>query len=441
MKNVQNREKNFQNALQDAVSILKRHLSSGQYDEIVKIDQAIYNTFAKSIEKSEAYEAVFASTDELMASYGDIIAASLPKKTGPAQERICYLLPSLDNDLAHIETLYNLLNEHPRHHDIEIFIAGPVSSGGIPASRMIKKLYSAGKIKIIQFPNTHKGFVDFLSYLITEQFAQLIVFSIPLLLSAIVRALGPEKVTWLTTKFELAAFNELAHRTALFSWKREILNISGKLWQRSLGAFSAGSIPDFNPYWTQDIRLVSVNRPEKIRHRVFLDTIADILLARPRTSFSWTGRTEDSQIAGYFAERNLSERVHFIGWVDFPSVIRNFDLFVDSPNLSGSIAARAAAAGMPTLSWRGANSWIELFERPISDHLACGGHKIKLDDLLFSNRKSYALRALALIDDAAEFMRHSVAQKQVCSECFCDTRGMYHEHMEVVKEFIAESQC
>jgi hypothetical protein len=71
-----------------------------------------------------------------------------------------------------------------------------------------------------------------------------------------------------------------------------------------------------------------------------------------------------SFLENFFSDHNLTSRVSYLGWVNPRDCINKFDFYLDTPQ-SGLIAASAFAAGMPTITFRNSNSFVESFEDDI----------------------------------------------------------------------------
>ncbi len=96
------------------------------------------------------------------------------------------------------------------------------------------------------------------------------------------------------------------------------------------------------------IILGTIGREDKLDSPEFLGTICDILNQHPETIYLYTGRENSPSIQNYFATRNLSERVFFIGWIDTRMYSEVFDIYLDSwPARSGMTAFNALEAGKP----------------------------------------------------------------------------------------------
>lgn len=102
----------------------------------------------------------------------------------------------------------------------------------------------------------------------------------------------------------------------------------------------------------QGFLLGTLARPEKIDSPPFLQAIAQILKANPQARYLWTGRTEHAGIARFFEAAGVSDRCHFVGWVDTRLYAAALDLFLESfPFGTGIVPYQALNAGTPLLSY------------------------------------------------------------------------------------------
>ena len=105
----------------------------------------------------------------------------------------------------------------------------------------------------------------------------------------------------------------------------------------------------------------TVTREEKIKNPLFLDMVARILNAVPQSCFLWTGRTAPHGVVEFFNQRGLAHRHVFVGWINPDDLLCSGDVFLDTPVLSGTVAARAVLAGKPVVTLAESHSWVNFF--------------------------------------------------------------------------------
>ena len=428
----------MQDALEFVRNKLGEALDAGQLDAFLQIEGAFYSRIVKRSEQIEHYETCYAAIDQMVARFGEVIAGALPPRQEPIGERICYLLPSLDNDLAHVEFLFNILKSHPAGGTPEIFVAGYGATTGAVGSRLLVRLHQEGRIRLVPIAYSARGMADFARFFLRERFSLLVVFSIPTMLSAWVRALGADRVAWATTKFELSSFAALRHRLSFSGPRDETLEIRGKTWRRSVAALCPADVPSFQAADRPRTRLLSVNREEKMLTPQFLGAIADVLAAEPATRFSWTGRERNPQIANFFARRGLGERAEFIGWVDPARVIDDHNIFVDTYGLSGMVATYAFCAGMPTQFFRASKSWLEIHESRIA--AAAHPQPDMLASTLAGSPAAYSAAVLDLVRSAQRYAERSAWQTRIGADYLLDERAMYDGHVAAIRGIVADAR-
>lgn len=95
--------------------------------------------------------------------------------------------------------------------------------------------------------------------------------------------------------------------------------------------------------------LGTFGREEKLVDGDFLGTISRILTDNPNAVFLYTGRrNHPAVVEALCANPTVSDRVHFIGWVDTRLYAHVIDIFLDSfPFPCGITAAEAMSVGVP----------------------------------------------------------------------------------------------
>jgi glycosyltransferase involved in cell wall biosynthesis len=421
--------------LLDACAQMRSTLESRMYSRFLKMESDFYENIVKRCESHEHYERCFQAFEPVSLAYGDILKNKLEKSQYEQLEaeqsdyRILFLLPNLNNDLAHIEYLYNIFLHHPPDSRIRIFIAGYAAHNRFPVSKYLSRLADNGQVKLLLFEDAHAGRIQLMNLFVRYGFKRLVIFSVPLQLSAWCRALGPERVSWVATKYRLSCFPEVKSRicsgsTSANGTAKEI--VEWKIVNRSL---SRESIPSFEIGNRKRNKLITINREEKIADRSFLSVVSRILSQRHDTDFFWTGRRALPEITQHFSRDGLESRTHFIGWVDPANVLNKFDIFLDTPNLSGMVAAKAFAAGMPVVTFRGSESWPECFEPEIKTDKSVEWAGLGMSNLLANSEDEYVSNALNLIDFEDRYRSQSDVQERLGKTYFTNTAAMYKDYI------------
>ena len=171
---------------------------------------------------------------------------------------------------------------------------------------------------------------------------------------------APRQVYW-SMKFHTLITPNVDHLVSCGSWAQSEKTVHDRRWVIGSVAFAdplrgadlaaAAKIrADFGRFKT----LMGVlAREEKINSRPYLEAVARILEQHPETGFVWTGRNEHPVIRDFFAERGLSERAKWVGWVNTATYIHALDIFLETfPFGCGMTSTQALAAGKPLISYR-----------------------------------------------------------------------------------------
>lgn len=410
---------------------MRHALQRREYDRFLALESAFYNQVVKVTETADHYELCYSELDPIGRAYGDVLRGTTTKVSRASQVfRVCYLLPNIDNDLAHIEFLYHVLKHHPPQSNLKITVAGYAQDASPCASRFLNRLSSEGRISLAKIPDSHIGRIQFARFFLDKCFSQLVVFSIPLQLGAWVRALGPELVTWVTTKFELSAFEELRNRVSFSGVSGQPGTggpVSAKGWLRSSAAISRESVISYHRSRRRGNKLVTINRSEKIRTHEFLTAVSSILISEPSATFAWTGRSRDPIVQRFFEDAGVAPRCEFIGWVDPAGTLGKYDIFLDTFGLSGVVATQAFCSGIPTVFFRNSRTWIELHEDKLKTYPSLPIRRILADTIT-----DYEISALELIRDPVIYSERSDTQRRFADQFFYDEVGMYRSHIDII---------
>lgn len=355
---------------QASLEKMERLIMNCRFDEFLNEEMVFYSKYIKSVETADHHERLFGLLDPIVRRYGEHVYSELGGRSDVQghENSVCYFLPGLDNDLAHIEVLASVLRACATQSRRQVYIAGFGVYRSKVGSKLIDQLAREFGVKVLILRRSHSAILEFCRWFLETRVGLLIPYSIPTLLSAWIEIFGPSRVVWYVSKFELNSFRDLKFAISGGS-TYEVLTVDGTTWRRVRSALPKDYKIKINHEPSSIIRIVSVNREEKIRDPIFLGVVARILLANPDTNFSWTGRRLDEFIDEYFLNRGLADRHKFVGWIDFRRELGKFDCLIDSFSLSGVVSASAFCAGMPALFMRGSRSWIEAYETELNEYL------------------------------------------------------------------------
>jgi glycosyltransferase involved in cell wall biosynthesis len=357
----------LQTQSESALHQMRELLEKKRYDEFIRAESNFYSQFIRVIEMRDHHEKMFRRIDPVVTQYGMTLRKLLGEHAKTERDgSVCYFLPSLDNDLAHIVQLATLLSSIGTERLKKTYIAGFTANKNVVQSRCIAVLAKHHGVTVIPLQHNHDSIVAFSRWFLNRGVGLFVQYSIPTLLSAWLELFGHERVAWFVTKFELNSFARLRHGLSGSGLSQLTTHAHGTvIWRRATAALPAASLLRFQPNPRGDIKMVSINREQKIKDPIFLSSICRALETTENTKFYWTGRSADPEIVAFFRERHLEDRQLFIGWVDPTSALKDYDIFLDTFSLSGVVAVTAFSSGMPSLFMRGSNSWLEAFEEEI----------------------------------------------------------------------------
>ncbi len=425
-----------------ALLFLKRLLDSQQYDQFIRAESAFYMKFIRAIETHEHHDVMFRMLEPLVIQYGERVRSQVSfKKDVSVGNSVCYFLPSLDNDLAHIELLSNILRSRSDNKSRRFFIAGFSENGTAIRSRNITQLARDYDISIIALKSSHQAVIDFSRWFLSNGVGLLVHYSIPTLLPVWLEVLGSHRVAWYITKFELESFRHLKNGISGVGTKYEIIRRERVSWYRAPAALPQSYLFNFVSTGRSDIQAITVNREEKIKNPDYLRTVTAILCENSGVSFSWTGRDHDKFIVDSFTASGLGSRNKFLGWVNHVELLPRYDIFLDTFGLSGIVAASAFTSGMPTLFMRDSGTWIESFEEEIVDE--CIGQEpdiaSRISSVLADSPEDYRSKAAALIGVIRAGRFTGGWQREIGMKWFFDSNRAFQRHERAINDILVSN--
>ncbi len=196
--------------------------------------------------------------------------------------------------------------------------------------------------------------------------------------------------------------------------------------------------------------MATFGRMEKIRQPGFLHCVAKVLAATERSIYLYSGYKDDPALVDFFNERNLADRVKFVGWVDVDRYVQIADLVLDSfPIATGITALKAMQYSTPVLSMGNAYSYVGRDVRPILEQdefkgfseaeATCADIKRQASALAFLpyalTEADYVAQAVELIGNA-ERRRDLARFQHFCMERLyldnCLMGGVFAQHLNEI---------
>ncbi len=361
---------------QAALPVFEACARVGDVATACAFEERTYRRLIRAFEEPAHYEACFSRVDAPLFQLGraqrDAGACAMPAVEAVGPRRLLFFVHTLGYEsLAHVQLLADLIEAHVEatpEDGVNIGLVG-VASGG-PGPR-VQRLRDRWNVRVWCLPPQlplHEMYGQAANLVYSEGFGRLVFNSVPVGLSYASGLLG-ERLAWLSMKFELSCFEHLVHRCSFTSGLRQAREVAGRRWLaapplfRERAELQGSGQP---PAVLQQARrfgtvFYTVNREEKIRNPEFLEAVAAILRALPDSSFVWTGKQRHPGIEAFFESRGLGQRQFFAGWVSPDDLLLGADIFLDTPVLSGAVAARAVACGCPVVTWTDARSWVNFF--------------------------------------------------------------------------------
>lgn len=337
-----------------------------------QVEQAVFGHLVKRFEDPTHFEVCLGMIDRPMHQLGKIDRLPIEPLAANGANKLLFFLHNLGNDFAHTLLLVDVVEAYLTIHPALAHTVGVAGVCGETASPAIRGLAARWKIPVHRLQERdglHGPLQDTAALLASGAYDRVIVVSVPIAISYLTGLLPSSRVGWLTMKYQLSCFDHLRLRCSFRSGLRREQTVDGRVWLQAAPLFngrtSLSANTDTSPVLKQarhhKIVVYTINREEKIRHPRFLDRVARILERVDGSVFVWTGRERLPEIDAHFAARGLQDRHLFAGWVTPDDLLQTGDLFLDTPVLSGNVAAQATALGIPVVTDSDAITWVGTF--------------------------------------------------------------------------------
>ena len=409
----------------DVRPLLEEVSQAGRMDLAAEIEALSYVYIVNATEQPEHCQACYDLLDTPLRELasrtegGTYPTEHLPEDWRP--KRWVFFVQNLTSHLAHSALLCDLiasyLEAHPAqatHIRVTGFLHGPVA-------QCFRTLQRAHAVQITPLPGHHGKYptLQKLARQITSQGDErCIVVGPPFGVSFLSGILHAERLAWLSMKFELASFESLSHRFSFTSARRVYKGVERTHWRSAPPLLiseptinQTASLPHAEHISTFATVFYTINREQKIRHPEFLDAVSRILLAIPDACFVWTGNKKLPEIGARFEEQGVGNRCFFVGWIEPDALLSHGHIFLDTPSLSGTVAAKAVACGRPVMTFQGAHWWVNFFSATLENDMPNEGAEHSLAavrELLDSGLKlecatpdAYVQQSIALAKDSA----------------------------------------
>jgi glycosyltransferase involved in cell wall biosynthesis len=368
--------------------------------------------------------------------------------------RLLFYLHNASSAAAHVPLLCDVLDGylelHPELGDT-FGIAGSVFAHYAARLQELAHRWGVRLLATDERAGRYRSYEDAVRRVDDGEFDRLVVCAPPIGVSYLSGRLAPRHLAWFTMKFELNCFEHLAHRASIISsLKTPSAARQPKRWLQAppfltrpvaLAPSSVLPAPIALARQQHQAVLYTINREQKIRNPDFLATVAETLDRVPGACFVWTGRERLEEIDTFFQARGLLERIYFAGWVNPDDLLAVGDVFLDTPVLSGTIAARAAAAGCALVTFAQSQSWINVYARIHEGDLSTGRSTWEppadpetrtsgsTPQFEFATRAEYVAAAVRLAVDPAFRARYGRALRDFAEHYFFDKARWAELHL------------
>ena len=344
-------------------------LENKNFKEFFKLEDWGIAKLVKIFDNQNHYNKCLKIFDNILddAFKKNIFKSVTPKKYN---NKIAFYIINLSNILAHVEVFLNFLenidqDKFSKCH-VDIFTITPLEK----VNEKIKNLCKVLNINIFCFNKTDKyaSYQSMINFYVENSYKNLIFLSTVNGMSFLSKSL-PHNVSWLPLKHLSDAYKSLKHIYSLYEEKKLDLSENIKIFYHKIYIDLKVQLINCN-FKDKNIKFYTINREEKIKDGIFLNSVKEILKKFPESTFSWTGKKEDTYITNFFNKHNLSQRVFFIGWVDIDRLgFHHGDIFLDTEKLSGVVAIKCFASGIPTVFFNKSTFWLNLYKKDIKKEI------------------------------------------------------------------------
>lgn len=441
----------------EVVPILQMCVRQADVQTALALEEWTYVHCIVRFEVQAHYESSFRLLEAPLHQLGVMRRTAVQEQTVAfdPQAPIAFYVHNLATDMAHVQLLADLVESYlegaPR------LARGIRIVGGSPGriSARLSSLRDRHGVALDRIDNTAGPAAVYEAlnqWARQEKVGQIVFVSLPPGLSYCSARIG-SVTAWMTMKFELSTFPDVVRRYAFTSATRQARQIQGRLWRCAPTLFAKPPVLDTSvappAVVVQALQrfetiLFSINREAKISDAVFLDVVCDLLDRFAHTCFVWTGKEKAPAIVAHFERRGLADRHFFAGWIVPDALLSSGHIFLDTPHLSGTVAAMAMCNGLPVVSWTNANSWLNIFMPRAMDDAASGKHPQlvsalqALDEerisLACGTSQAYLETASALIRDAQLRARVGTTLAMLASTYFLDRCQAADDHFLNMRE-------
>lgn len=417
------------------------------------LDVVVYKHLVRRFELPSHYEQCLALMDGPLRRLGATLRHGplRPLATGTTVKRVLFFFQFLGSAGAHVDLFTSVMATYFAHRPEEASLFGVTGVTEGKAAEALQSLQASHGIAIhaLRMVSPRDAYASAIDLMTEEGYDRLVIVAMPIGLSFLSGALPAGRLGWWSMKFELGCFDGLTHRCALMSAHLREKIVNGKRWLEAppMMEFTQRLVPNsvlpdllFRALDGAKFVFCTINREEKIRHPGFLEMVARVLKEVPRSRFLWTGRFKAPEVVRFFESRGLGARHFYIGWIHPDDLLAHADVFLDTPVLSGTVAARAAVLGKAVVTLADSQSWMSVF-LPAFAHDRLSGRAGEVERLVSAierlglrleagNADEYVATAIRLANDPAALRAYGEAIASFANRYFLPNAESVGRHVE-----------
>jgi len=337
----------------------------GNLDQWFYLEDNGYNYLIKKFEDEEHYNFCLGILDQMADQMANTLKKLHPHyffdKNTNQKKKIIFFIHNLNLTLAHVEVFYNFIKsldkDFIKEKNITIEVIGFFNQS-IILSYFLKELEELNYVTIHKFPIEDSGakkLVNIFNYISSENYINCIFLSVSVFVSLFSK-LFKNISLW-------------GHR---FNIKKSFKNLKNFYYFLSFQGLNREEIEKLREnkkktFGIPKIIFFSINRSQKMEKILFLNSIKEILLNIPNSEFHYASDAKSEMMQSFFFANKLDKRVKFLGFVDTKNRLDYGDIFLDTPDLSGTIAAKCFAIGIPVVWFRNSLFWGEKYFKDSSN--------------------------------------------------------------------------
>lgn len=326
--------------------LIKKLIIEKNLKLILELEQILYVHLIRIYEDSNHCKKIYREFDRIMDGIKESVSNEYPelkrvRKTN--SNEVTFFIHSLVSEMAHIEVFEKILSlRSDTSIKIKVFGFCPL---GISISKILERLSKKEMIALDVIYYDKKMdklqmFLKMVEYIYFSKSKNIIFLSLPIYLVILTKIFNNIGIFILKFDYDKTVFSNLSkvinplHLNFDYWTKEEIFklrkNIKLEINQKK-------------------IVLYTINRSVKINDPNYIKLVLSILQKHKNTVFHYASDTKCDDFERMIGKKDLDKRVHYLGWVNIKERIQYGDIFLDTENISGTVAKKHFMSGIPTV--------------------------------------------------------------------------------------------